>query len=65
MQRQIFKAHISAEQLRPILQLPENFAGKMLEVSIRPMRKRTFRSLNLIRIDTKTFRFNREEANER
>ena len=64
-QRQVFETHIPAEQLLPLLKLPENFAGKMLEVRIRPIQKRIFRSLTLIHIDTKTFRFSREDANER
>jgi len=65
MQVQTFRTVLLAEQLKPVVNLPEDFAGKILEVIIRPMRKRAFRSLHLIQIDTKTFRFNRDEANER
>ena len=39
MQLQSFKTTISAEQLKPVIELPENFAGQMLEIIIRPLKK--------------------------
>ncbi len=65
MQVQTLRTVLPADQLKRIVNLPEEFAGKVLEVIIRPIRKKTFRSLSLIRIDTTTFKFGRDEANER
>ncbi|MCP4399498.1 MAG: hypothetical protein GY801_19630 [bacterium] len=65
MQAQTLRTVLPAEQLKPIVNIPEEFAGKVLEVIIRPVRRRTFRSLSIIRIDTTTFKFDRDKANER
>ncbi|MCP4399503.1 MAG: hypothetical protein GY801_19660 [bacterium] len=62
MQAQTLRTVLPAEQLKPIVNIPEEFAGKVLEVIIRPVRRRTFRSLSIIRIDTTTFKFDRDKA---
>lgn len=62
---QSFKTVLPAEQVKTFITLPEDFTGKVLELIIRPVETKRFRSLSLIRIDTTTFTFNRDEANAR
>jgi len=56
---------VKAEELAKIISLPLYFKERELEITIKRKRKRVFSSVNKIKIDTKNFRFNREEANER
>jgi len=65
MHAQAFRTVIQAEQLQPILKIPEALAGQLVEVIIRPVSKKVFRSIQRIKIDTRTFRFDRDEANAR
>lgn len=65
MHTQIFRTIMQAKQLQPILNIPEGLAEQLVEVIVRPMPQKTFRSIQRIKIDTRLFKFNREEANAR
>lgn len=65
MHVQTFKTILPADQLKSVVKIPDDFAGKILEILVRPVKRKQFRSLNCIRIDTTTFTFDRDEANER
>ena len=66
MLSQIFKTVVQAERLKPIFDLPEDLWGQDVEVIVKLVSpKKLFPSTRIIRIDTTTFRFNRDEANER
>lgn len=65
MHTQVFRTVIHAKQLQPIFNIPEGLAEQLVEVIVRLMPQKTFRSIQRIKIDTCLFKFNREEANAR
>lgn len=65
MDTQAFRTVIHVEQWQPMLTIPEAFVGQTVEVIIRPVPMKAFRSIQRIKIDTRAFRFDREEANAR
>ena len=61
----IYKKIVSGKELNHFFDIPESFFNKELEITIRPLDEKIFNSLSIIKIDTETFKFNRDEANER
>jgi len=48
-----------------VLNIPDDFKDKELEVTVKLLKKRAFTSTKIIKLDTKKFTFDKEEANER
>lgn len=61
----IYKKIMKGRELKNFFDIPEAFIGKELEITIKPVEEKTFQSLSIIQLDTKNFKFNRDEANER
>lgn len=67
----MFRTVVKAQKRKLYLTLPENYAGKNLEVYVFPvetnmsLKADDFKSFSAISYNTKGYRFNREEANER
>lgn len=67
----MFRAIIKAQKRKLQLTLPENYAGKSVEVFVFPVddpsieNANDLKSFSAISYNTKNYRFSREEANER
>ncbi len=65
MSVEIYKKFVKGKELKNLIDLPDNYLDKEMEVIIKPVVKKVFNSLSIIKINTEEFKFNRDEANER
>jgi hypothetical protein len=62
---EIYRKIVKGKELKNFIELPDDYLDKEMEVIIKPVVKKIFNSLSVIKINTEEFRFNRDEANER
>lgn len=62
---EIYRKIVKGKELKNFIELPDDYLDKEMEVIIKPVVKKIFNSLSIIKINTEEFRFNRDEANER
>ncbi|MCK4664457.1 MAG: hypothetical protein KAT68_16430 [Bacteroidales bacterium] len=65
MEAIIYRKIVSGEFLLKLFKIPKINTKKEFEIIIKPVSKKKFESLKLIKLDTKNFKFSRELANER